>query len=294
MNQDTFTKIKKFVHRNARPIDYIRWKIHFEIGNKEEFLYLLSSYQNEDGGLGHGIEPDFLNPGSSPMATCHGILMLKELEIHEKNHPVIQAILNYLSSGIGKRNGRWLFSLKENENHPHAPWWTPEEEDGTFSKYNPTAPLLRFILDFGEYESDLYYLALNTLEELKKDFMEDEEFSMHDLICLEELRPYLNEERLNDLLEKNIEKDPSKFGDYVLRPSHIIKTLEHPLYKRMEDLMEADLTFIEESLKEEGCWDINWAWGAFEDSFYVSRNFWKTDLAIHNLLILQSFGKLQR
>ena len=289
MNQDTFLKIRTFIRRNARPLDYIRWKVHFEGGAKEEILTLLAAYQNDDGGLGHGLEPDFLNPFSTPMATCHGILLLKELGIEDKNHPVLENILRYLASGAGKRDGRWLFSVKENENYPHAPWWGAEEEDGTFSRFNPTAPLLRFILDHGEYETDLYYLALNTLEALKKDFMEGDSFSMHDLIALEALRPYLDEERLNELLEENIEKNPENFKDYVLRPTHIIKSTDHPLYRKMRGLLEKDLEFLEGSLREEGYWDINWAWGAYEESFYVSRNFWRSDLSIHNLLLLKSF-----
>lgn len=293
MNQDTFAKIRTFIRRNARPLDYIRWKIHFEGETTEEILTLLSAYQNKDGGLGHGLEPDFLNPSSTPMATCHGILLLKELGIEDKSHPLLQNIFRYLASGHGKRHGRWLFSMKENENHPHAPWWSAEEEDGTFSSYNPTAPLLRFILDQGEYETDLYYLALNTLEELKKEFMEGESFSMHDLIALEELRPYLDEERLNELLLKNIEKNPANFRNYVLRPTHIIKSPDHPLYRKMRDLVDKDLEFLEGSLQEEGYWDINWAWGAYEDSFYVSRNFWRSDLCIHHLLLLKAFGKIQ-
>lgn len=293
MNKETFQNIRTFILRNARPLDYIRWKVHFEGGDPEEILTLLASYQNEDGGLGHGLEPDFLNPGSTPMATSHGILLLKELQIKEKNHPVVQGLLRYLSSGHGKREGRWLFSMKENEKYPHAPWWHAEEEDGTFSRYNPTAPLLRFILDFGDYETDLYYLALNTLEALKKDFMQGEDFSMHDLIALEELRPYLDEERLNDLIDENMEKNPANFKEYVLRPTHIIKSPEHPLYRKLRDLVEKDLEHLEGSLKEEGYWDINWAWGAYEDSFYVARNFWRSDLSIHYLLLLQSFHRIQ-
>ncbi len=60
----------------------------------------------------------------------------------------------------------------------------------------------------------------------------------------------------------------------------------------MRDLVEKDLEFLEGSLQEEGYWDINWAWRSYEDSFYVSRNYWRSDLCIHNLLLLKAFGKI--
>lgn len=294
MDQNTYVHIRQFIYRNARPLDFARWKAHFEGGAPEEFLNILALYQNEDGGFGHGLEPDFLNPLSTPMATCHGILLLKEMGIKDQSHPVVQGILSYLASGHGKRHGRWLFSMKENEAYPHAPWWKAEEEDGTFSRFNPTAPVLRFILDYGTYETDLYYLALNTLEDLKKDFMEGETFSMHDLIALEELRPYLDEERLNELEEQHIEKNPENYPEYVLRPTHLIRTPAHPLYKKLQDLVEKDLDFLEKNVQPGGYFDINWSWGAYEEQFQISRNFWRSDLSIHNLLLLQAFGRLER
>ena len=123
MNQETFTKIRVFVLRNARPLEYLRWKIHFEGERREEILTVLSAYQNEDGGLGHGLEPDFLNPSSTPMATCHGILLLKELGIEDKSHPLIQNIFRYLASGHGKRHGRFI--LKGRQRKKCSPFFLP-------------------------------------------------------------------------------------------------------------------------------------------------------------------------
>lgn len=55
-------KAKNFIYRNARPLDFARWQYHFENGRAEDAINVLSHYQNEDGGFGHALEPDFRMP----------------------------------------------------------------------------------------------------------------------------------------------------------------------------------------------------------------------------------------
>jgi len=291
MKRETYLKMQSFIYKNARPLDLYRWQVHFEGGNPLQVVHALGFYQNEDGGFGHGLEPDNFSPHSTPITTNHAIEMLKEIGFQDKHHPMVTGILSYLASGKGKHQGRWLFSVPETLDYPHAPWWNPETSFGTFSRYNPTAPLLRFILDFGDYASDLYLYALNELEKLKKDFMEEEEPSMHDLIALASLRPYLDEEHLHALEEKHMEKDPQKFQDYVLRPTLVIEGKEHPLYEKLKPLVEKDLDDLESQIKEEGFVDINWAWGSYPEEFPVARHQWRSHRTIKTLLLLKAFGR---
>lgn len=55
MNDKTFDKARKYMYRNARPLDLARFQYHFESGSKEAVMNVLSYYQNEDGGFGHNI-----------------------------------------------------------------------------------------------------------------------------------------------------------------------------------------------------------------------------------------------
>lgn len=61
-DREVFERARRFVYRNARPLDLARWKYHFENGSEQEVLAALSAYQNEDGGFGHGLEEDNMNP----------------------------------------------------------------------------------------------------------------------------------------------------------------------------------------------------------------------------------------
>ena len=70
LSLDNFIRLRKLVHRSARPIDFTKWNYLFENGSCEDFLTVLSSYQNEDGGFGHNIECNNWNPNSSPYTVC--------------------------------------------------------------------------------------------------------------------------------------------------------------------------------------------------------------------------------
>lgn len=62
ISKQTFRKTSDWVKRNARPLEVARWEYLFENGSKERVIYYLSAYQNDDGGFGNGIEPDFWLP----------------------------------------------------------------------------------------------------------------------------------------------------------------------------------------------------------------------------------------
>lgn len=66
---EPFEKARQFIYQNARPLELARWQVHFENGSREAVLQALQVYQNEDGGFGHGLEPDNWNPNSTPIAT---------------------------------------------------------------------------------------------------------------------------------------------------------------------------------------------------------------------------------
>ena len=53
--QKLYEKARRFVHLNARPLDFARWRYHFENGSAEDVLRILAFYQNDDGGFGHGL-----------------------------------------------------------------------------------------------------------------------------------------------------------------------------------------------------------------------------------------------
>ena len=126
-----FERARRFIFRNARPLDFARWRFAFEGGSREDVLAALAAYQNGDGGFGHGLEADCLNPNSTPLQTWTATQILSEIGMEDAEHPLVRGILRYLETTPDFDGHRWagLSGVRSNDDYPHAPWWSyaPEE-----------------------------------------------------------------------------------------------------------------------------------------------------------------------
>lgn len=238
-----FEIARNFVYRNARPLDFARWMFLFENGSKEAVLTALATYQNEDGGFGHALEPDCWNPNSSPVQTWVATRIIDEINLEDNNHPVVQGILRYLESGVHFDGHTWLNSIESNNDHPHAPWWSfdPNPE----LNYNPTASLIGFILKFSKRDSQLFERASILAKEAYAHFRfhhpldqmhtvanyvelyEDLKTSLiDDLIDLEEFKNLLHTQ-----LQHVLTHDTSRWAvEYVCKPSLFIRSKSSDFY----------------------------------------------------------------
>ena len=121
-----FERARRFIFRNARPLDFARWRFAFEGGSREDVLAALAAYQNGDGGFGHGLEADCLNPNSTPLQTWTATQILSEIGMEDAEHPLVRGILRYLETTPDFDGHRWagLSGVRSNDDYPHAPWWS--------------------------------------------------------------------------------------------------------------------------------------------------------------------------
>lgn len=220
---------KQFILQNARPVDLAVYKYFFDNESNNIVIDELSKYQNEDGGFGHGLEPDYLNPNSSPIATNDAIITLFRVDALEQNSEIVNGIVRYLKShdSFDEHRKRWLFAIDSNKDYPHAIWW--EKNDDGIRGFNPTMSLATFAICYGNrtllYEGIIregvkylednddvsgdalkcYLLSYELLKNNKFDDIIDLKY-LKNLIC----------KRINDVICKDIEK----YGvEYVSMPS---------------------------------------------------------------------------
>lgn len=107
---DEFLRLRRLVYRNARPLDYMKWKFLFENGSCDDFLQVLAGYQNEDGGFGHNIECNNWNPGSAPYTVCIALDYLDTAGDYESEikSGIIGGIVKYLDSGAYLLDEGWV------------------------------------------------------------------------------------------------------------------------------------------------------------------------------------------
>ncbi|MFR1381414.1 MAG: hypothetical protein ACLS2V_17340 [Clostridium paraputrificum] len=302
---DYYTAAKKFILKNSRPLDMARWNYLFENGSKEDVASVLKTYQNDDGGFANALEPDCWNINSTPLQTWVATQIIKEINLDDKNHPIIKGILDYLSSKDEFDGHRWhgLNTVVTNDNYPHAPWWSYRQKQE--STYNPTASLIGFILKYAEKDTAIYRSACELSKEaynyFKKNFPLE---SMHESTCFVELYHYMKEcsifnlldmEEFKKLLQKQIKQvityDTKIWStDYICKPSLFINSKSSDFYLENKDICDFEYEFILKTQNEDGSWGVTWDWSNYPEQWAISKNWWQSDIIIKNIKYIREFN----
>lgn len=302
---DYYTAAKKFILKNSRPLDMARWNYLFENGSKEDVISVLKTYQNDDGGFANALEPDCWNINSTPLQTWVATQIIKEINLDDKNHPIIKGILDYLSSKDEFDGHRWhgLNTVVTNDNYPHAPWWSYKQKQEL--TYNPTASLIGFILKYAEKDTAIYRSACELSEEaydyFKKNFPLE---SMHESACFVELYNYMKEcsifnlldmEEFKRLLQKQIKQvityDTKIWStDYICKPSLFINSKSSDFYLENKEICDFEYEFILKTQNEDGSWRVTWDWNDYPEQWAISKNWWQSDIIIKNIKYIREFN----
>lgn len=299
-HMELYEKARKFIYRNARPLELARWKYHFENGSAEDVVKILSVYQNEDGGFGHALEADNWNTHSTPVTTWSATTYLREIGFPDCADAMIQGILKYLDSGKDFAEGKWFNVVAGNNDYPHAIWWECKEAAGMPGD-NPTVSLAGFILKFADKDSALYYKAQAIVKQAVEAFLENGSEEFHTLKCFYELLRYCEEmkdfalfdlsvfqTKLYEMISRVICKEPEKwFTDYVCKPSMF---WEKGCSYIDEELAKVEADMIMRRQLPDGSFPITWQWWTEYKEFEISANWWKSCIIIDNMLYLRALS----
>ncbi len=302
----TFEKARAFMYRNARPLDLVRFQYHFENGSQEAVLNVLSYYQNEDGGFGHAVEADCWNPNSIPLHSNTASDIIREIDFTDSSHPVIQGLLKWYSSGKHFNGRSWEITVESNNDYPHAPWWHTESASSCHTDYNGTAQIAGFIARYADKESDIFKLGVRIANEAIAALSPDEIRDMHTCACYMRMADlfekgkateYIPFNELKNKLHKSINKlivtDTSKWSSYVCQPSCFIDSKESEYYPDNKEIADYECEHIINTQLADGSWNIGWTWGGnYPNEWAISKNWWKGQWIIQNLLYLKGFGLL--
>lgn len=299
---DALKQARAFVYRNARPLDFARWRFLFEGGRAEDVVSALQTYQNADGGFGHALEPDAWNPHSAPIQTWAATEILREIGMPDAAHPIVAGILRYLESGAEFDGKTWHNAPESNNAYPHAPWWSVKTASAGRTSYNPTACLAGFILVCAPPESAVYDLAKRIAGEAIAAYLQGDLLSdMHAALCYIRLFEYgsragLDVEALREKLTLQIRTSITREiktweTDYICKPSQFFDSKDNPFYAGNEEIAAYECEFIRRTQLADGSWPVNWNWAAYPDEWAISKNWWKSDLAIRNTKFLMGIEK---
>lgn len=286
---------KQFVLQNARPLDLAVYRYFFEGGSSRDVVAELAKFQNQDGGFGHGLEPDCFNPHSSPIATNDALITLFRVGELQAGAPMVKGMVRYLQShdSFDETRGRWLFAIDSNREFPHAVWW--EKEGDGIHGFNPTMSLAAFLVCFGERTPLEEALVRQGVDDLRQT----PDVSGEALKCYLLAYELLNRNGISDLvdlqalkdliavrLDAAICKEPEKYGvEYVPAPSDFFagSYLEF-VTPALRPLIRAEQAALGKLQQPDGGFDISWEWGTPYPEFAQARSWWRPRLTIDKLL----------
>lgn len=301
----TMEKARQYVYRHARPVELARWQYHFEGGSRENVLHALAFYQNEDGGFGHALEADNWNPASTPISTLTAADILEEIGFADADHPIIQGMLRYLESdsSFDAAANQWLNTIPSNNDHPHACWWGCDGKDEL--RYNPTAGLAAFILQYAQPGSPVYAKGLQIAKEATEWFLAGEgKGERHVVGCFvplyaalrkKQLLPEWHEQMAAELrkqVQASLTQDSAKWPvEYATKPSAFRIVPGSLFFEDNRELAVYECRYIQDTQQEDGSWPITWQWWNDYKEYTVATAWWRAVFCIENLLYLRGHGE---
>ncbi|WP_282122526.1 hypothetical protein [Algibacter mikhailovii] len=145
-----YLKARDFILANARMIERRLFQFYFENDNAEGVYHAVYAYRNQDGGFGHGMEPDTASPESQPLFSIMALETLDDVGYLTKEI-IRDDFMPYFESITTEKGGiPWM--LKPKSNYPcEAHFKTVKER----SALSTTAPLLGVL---EKYKMDLPWM----------------------------------------------------------------------------------------------------------------------------------------
>ncbi len=293
------TRAIKWLYRHGRPIDVARYEYLFLEGSKDTVINALKSYQNTDGGFGHGFEPDSQNPFSTPVQTWMTFEVIDELGL-EPNHELVESITEYLLNKAPKKDGFYLATIPSNNSYPHASWWTYSPE-GCVWGYNPTMAIAGFLYEYSGENKIALLEAKKIIQQGINDFIKDPSNNMHEIRCfmemvdrVKDLGEFANSEEFLGLLLKQIDINLEKntdiwFKAYCVRPLQFFDKPGGFGFEKFKELAYLEASMILNQVNKDGIWDITWDWDDYPIAKEIAKRDWQSSLILGYLKILKAY-----
>ncbi len=300
LGMEAVQKIQQYIMSSGRPLEGALITYETGKGDVEAVVHELMKFQNSDGGFGHAIEPDFRLPESSAIATSVAMQIMSRVKL-KKDNPAVRRTMDYLKKTFNGSADLWEPVPESISNYPRAVWWNWESADNSEKTWgNPSAELTGYLYewpyeDLNSIRDVLTAKAFNKLEK-RNDTLE-----MHELLCYLRLAGRLGSRGQNEmyaLLDPHVEKlvcdDPEKWEEYNLKPLQVVPDPHSHYHDRFKHILDVNLDFLMDTLKDNGSWDPVWKWGRFESDWEKAKLEWSGIITLDNFRILNAYGRLEK
>lgn len=297
-----FAKAASFVQAQAREVDKRLFDFYFEGGTAVSVLNALAAYQNEDGGFGHGIEPDFRLRASSPMATSVGLQYGTAVNA-PATHPIVQKAISYLVQTFDQNHHYWPATYENVNDEPHAFWWhvdklaPPDETRWP----NPSAEIVGYLHRYSSLvpANLLKQVILHAEANLNSSpIISGDTPQKYNTLCWERALPSLPGSLATAVTAaiqrtfatyKSIQSDTfEELGILSFAP-----TPNNILAQIAPNAIQQALDHEIDNQAEDGGWWPGWHWGQYEDVWPIAKQEWAGKITVDTLHTLQNYGRIE-
>lgn len=311
LSYENFKVMERFIYYRARDLEIAQFNNLFLDSGSEDILQALSIYQNRDGGFGHGLEPDNLNPYSSAAQTTKALQILKLLGYDDSNLDkisdyIINRALHYIYYYEFK-NGKINPCVPSNNNFPHAKWWDYKEDFFSLWGYNPTVNIVAYTLLFKRTGNKYYDKAFQAVPELIKYFLAHNNHDKYQFKGYLELYEVISSKNLfidlqlplknhlDNMIELILDKNPENWGkERTCTPLSILTLDEFINTSERKILIEQHLDFLIDFRNENGIYNLtwNWNWGNEYKEYTMQKVKWQGIKTIEYLYCLKKYNRI--
>ncbi|MFC2079187.1 hypothetical protein ACFLSZ_04335 [Candidatus Bipolaricaulota bacterium] len=305
--REAFNRSLSFLATEARPLERAQAVVHFRKASSECVWDELLAYQNDNGGFGHGLEPDVRTPSSSSLATAWALRVMRETGCSAE-HPMVQGAVQFLIETYDPKKRVWRVVPEDANNYPHAPWW--HNEDGslsrTFNSYLiiPRALIVSHLHAYAELVpnrllSEVTESAVEALEQvsvLGEGGGSDLEYAVElaQTPALPQAFRARLEARILRAIPDVIIRDADKWSTYCITPLRAVRTPAALGAHLIQDELSEHLDYVIRDQQPDGSWNPTWTWGeAYPDVWLQARSEWQGILTLENLTVLDAFGRIE-
>ena len=154
-NYESFIDSRNYLFKHCRKLEQVRFSCLFENLNQDSLLEQITTYQNNDGGFGHGLEPDLRTRYSSSLCTTVALQILNDMNAIKK-HKIIKKAIVYLENTFNQKLNHGVLFLKKHS-------LIPMHHGGIRSIMKKNIPLIILTLLLKSYPILLIIINRDTL-----------------------------------------------------------------------------------------------------------------------------------
>jgi hypothetical protein len=286
-----FAAGRDFVRAQGRLLEQRLLAACFEGAPRDGVIDALRGYHNDDGGFGHGLEPDKRCPASLPLDV--EVAFQSMAMAQAPDHELIQGACDYLAKVAADvhSDGAVPLALPVIEGYPRAAHLT----DWTYQPgLNPTAGLVGLLYELGTSHPWIPEAARYCWQQLESSDLPADAHALSEILVFLERSP---ERERADVMAARVRQQLDTASMFLLDPDSTGYGLSPLSFAPLagsrwrslfaEDVIDAHLDRIERDQQPDGGWPIAW-----EPPSEASLLAWRGIVTLQRLRTLTSYGRL--